>query len=64
MFALGTEKVLLQRSRYFHAVSHWKDFAEIIEFFALTHHRRETFVLFCLATGVQGSFGLRYALSF
>lgn len=43
MFALGTEKVSLPRSRYFHAVSHWKDFADIIEFFALTHHRREAF---------------------
>lgn len=54
MFALGTEKVLLQRSGYFHAVSHWRDFAEIIEFFALTHHRREAF-------GGSALFGDRYA---
>lgn len=42
-FTLGTEKVSLARSRYFHAIFHWKDFAEIIDFFAVTCHRREAF---------------------
>lgn len=43
VFTLGTETVSLARSRYFHAVFHWRDFAEIIEFFAVTRHRREAF---------------------
>lgn len=40
VFFLDTEKIL--PSRYFHAVSHWRDFAEI-KFFALTLDRRQAF---------------------
>jgi len=43
MFALGAEKISLPRGRYFHAVSHWKDFGEVVEFLALSHHRIEAF---------------------